>query len=400
MAKFAILAILWIATLWRARAALQHPAKRPMWTAFAALAISLTAELPQVGPHLDSTLGITNISALIKQLAGMLAAAAVLEWVIGSTQPTSRLGRVLAWRHAITGAAMIALGILFAFVPRIETDYFIDTAPGHPVTIAYEMVWLSYLGIAMLCAAAMFAVAWRRSTNPGPLMRTSFAVLAVGTALGAIYAACRLAILAASLAGAITASQSDSAFSLTKALQDAAIVTILAGTCVPALAKFASLGQDRRDLIALRPLWKLVTQSRPDTVLDAEPGSRNELRNLRLLRFRLIRRTVEIRDALATLYEYCELDPAPYAEAFASELGLTEIDQQALVEAVTIRYALTCSRSGNPGNFIVKAGRGGSDLHSEVEWLRAVSQALDNNPRMQTAMIPVLAAHSELMEAA
>lgn len=398
MAKLTILAVLWLVTLWRARTALKYPAKRPMWSAFAALAVALTVELPQIGPHLDAALHITNISTLIKHLAGMLAAASVLEWVIGSTQPTQRLGWVLAWRHVMTGAAMAALGVLFAFVPRIESSDFIDTAPGHPVTIAYEMVWLSYLGAAMLCAAAMFTVAWHRSACKGRVMRASFAMLATGTALGVIYAAWRVVILAASLADTASPAQSDTGFGISNVIQDAAIVLILVGTCVPALLKAATPYQDRRDLVALRPLWELVTPARPDTVLDEESGNEGRLRDVRLLRFRLIRRTVEIRDALATLYEYCDLDPAPHVEAFAADIGLTGDDRKALVEAVTIRYALMRLRTGEADHAIVKAGRGGEDLRSEVQWLRAIGRALDNRLRVQTALIPVLAAHNDLME--
>jgi len=295
---------------------------------------------------------------------------------------------------------MAVLAVLFVFVPRVESTDFIDTAPGHPVTIAYEAVWLSYLGLAMLCAALMFSVAWHRTLAKDVLIRASFAMLALGTGLGALYAAWRIVILAASLAGAASQSQSDTGFGISNVLQDTAIVLILAGTCVPALLKAASLYQDRRDLIALRPLWELVTQSRPDTVLDSAPGRDGDSNDLRLLSFRLIRRAVEIRDALSTLYEYCDLDPAPYAEAFATSIGLTGIDHQALVEAVTIRYALMLSHSGEGGHSIVKAGRGGDDLRSEVQWLRAVSRALDNRLRIQMAIIPVLDARNELLDTA
>jgi hypothetical protein len=399
MAKFAILAILWAVTLWRARAAFRNPATRPMWTAFAALALSLTVELPQVGPHVDATLHVTNISTLIKQLAGMLAAASVLERVISSTQPTRALGPALAWRHVMTGAAMAALSVLFAFVPHIETSNFIDTAPGHPVTIAYEAVWLGYLGLAMLCAAAMFATAWGRSAGKGQVMRTSFALLTIGTGLGVIYAAWRVVVLAASLSGAASPQVSQAGFRFSNLIQDAAIVLILTGTCVPALLKVATLHQDRRDLIALRPLWERVIVIRPDTMLDEQPDRDASLRprDLRLIRFRLIRRTVEIRDALATLYEYCDLDPAPYAEAFATAIGLSGTDRDALIEAVTIHYALLNSRVGTPEHSIVQAGRGGADLRSEVEWMRAISRALENHIRMQSAVIPVLAARNDLL---
>lgn len=395
MAKLAILTILWAVTLWRAPSTLKNPAKRPMWSAFAALAVSLTVELPQLGPHMDAALHITNISTLIKHLAGMLAAASVLEWVISSTQPTKRLGRVLAWRHLMTGTAMAALGALFAFVPRIETSNFIDTAPGHPVTIAYEAVWLSYLGVIMMCAAAMFAVAWERSADDETLIRASFAMLAAGTALGVAYAAWRVIILAASLSGAATTAQSETGFGISNLIQDTAIVLILAGTCVPAGMKAVWLYQDRRDLNALRPLWHRLIPYRPATVIEDEPQARDEQRDRHLLSFRLIHRTMEIRDALGNLYEYCDLDPAPHVEAFADSIGLTGIDRDALVEAVTIRYAMLRAATGAGGHAIVEPRRGEEELPSEIRWWRAVDRALNNHLRTQAALIPVLAARNE-----
>ena len=402
MAKLTILAILWTVTLLRVRTARRVPATRPMWCAFAALALALTVELPEIGPHLDAAVHVTNLSTLIKHLAGMLAAASVLEWVIGSTQPTRLLGRALGWRHVMTGAAMAALGGLFAFVPRVESSNFIDTAPGHPVTIAYEAVWLGYLGLAMLCAAAMFIVAWQRSASEGRLMRASFAMLATGTTLGVVYATWRLVVLAASLSGAATTAQSQTGFGISNLVQDAAIVLILAGTCAPAQMKAVTLYQDRRDLAALQPLWQLVTPFRPDTVLYPEPESSSagdgDLRGLGLLRFRLIRRTMEIRDALSVLYEYCDLDPAPYAEAHATINNLAGIDHEAHVEAVTIRYALLCAHIGEPEHTFVTPQRGADDdLRAEVRWLLAVTQALDNHVRMQMALIPILADRNEMM---
>ncbi|NUQ99458.1 MAG: hypothetical protein HOY79_23850 [Streptomyces sp.] len=362
-------------------------------------------ELPEIGTHLDAAVHVTNLSTLIKHLAGMLAAASVLEWVIGSTQPTRLLGHALAWRHVMTGTAMAALGCLFAFVPRVESSNFIDSAPGHPVTIAYEAVWLGYLGLAMLCAAAMFIVAWQRSAPEGRLMRASFAMLATGTSLGVVYAAWRLVILAASLSGTATTSQSQTGFGISNLVQEAAIVLILAGTCAPAPMKAVTLYQDRRDLAALHPLWELVIPFRPDTVLYPEPesgsdgdGDGHDLRGLGLLRFRLIRRTMEIRDALAVLYEYCDMDPVPYAEASAAISNLAGINFEAHVEAVTIRYAMLCARRVRPKCTFVTPQRGADDdLRAEVRWLLAVSRALDDRIRVQGALIPILADRNELM---
>lgn len=263
-------------------------------------------------------------------------------------------------------------------------------------------MWLGYLGLAMLLASAMFATAYHRSADTGRLIRSSFALLTTGTALGVIYAAWRVIILAASLGTAATPDASDAAFGFSDLIKDTAILLILAGTCVPQLQKVATLRQDRRDLIALRPLWERVIQVRPDIILDEQPNRDASLRirDLRLLRFGLIHRTMEIRDALAILYEYCDLDPGPHAAPVAAAIGLGGIERDALFEAVTIEYALMRVPTGTPAFSIVQARRGGADLRSEVAWLRAISRALENRTRMQAALIPVLAARNDTMDPA
>ncbi|GAA2046355.1 hypothetical protein GCM10009839_58330 [Catenulispora yoronensis] len=401
MVKLTVLAVLWAVTLLRARNARRFPATRPMWCTFAALALALTLELPMLAVHFDAAVHITNLSALVRHLFGVLAAASVLEWVIASAQPTRILSRALAWRHTVTGAAMAALGGLFAFVPRVENSDFIDSASNRPVAIGYEAVWLGYLGLAMLCAAAIFTVAWRRSAAEERLMRVSFAMLAIGTAINAVDTALRLGILVAPLAGAATTSQSEIGFGLSNLIRGVTLCLILSGTCIPALMRATSFYQDRRDLAALYPLWQLVTPFRPDTVLypESESGTDGDgLKILGLLRFRLIRRTMEIRDSLAILYEYCDVDPAPYAEAFATSINLTGVDHEALVEATTIRYALLCAHTGKPKHNFVTPQRGADDdLRAEVRWLLAVTRALDNHMRVQMALIPILADRNELV---
>jgi hypothetical protein len=263
------------------------------------------------------------------------------------------------------------------------------------VTIAYEAVWLSYLGVIMMCAAAMFAVAWERSADDEALIRASFAMLAAGTGLGVVYAAWRVVILAASLSGAATTAQSETGFGISDLIQDTAIVLILAGTCVPGGMKAVWLYRDRRDLNALHPLWQRLIPYRPATVIDDEPHAHNERHDRRLLSFRLIHRTMEIRDALGNLYEYCDLDPAPHVETFADSIGLAGIDRDALVEAVTIRYAMLRAHTGAGGHTIVEPRRGEEELPSEIQWWRAVDRALNNHLRIQAALIPVLAARNE-----
>ncbi|MEU9624100.1 hypothetical protein ACIODT_15225 [Streptomyces sp. NPDC088251] len=52
--------LLWAVALWRAPAAMRDKRKRPLWSAFIALAIAMTIKPVDIASALDDTLGVHN----------------------------------------------------------------------------------------------------------------------------------------------------------------------------------------------------------------------------------------------------------------------------------------------------------------------------------------------------
>lgn len=367
--KLFIVAILWIVTIWRLPSARQEPWKRALWAAFASLTAALTLSLPQVAEHVDGRTGIVALSTLLKHIAGIIACASVLEWVLALTRPGSFGSR---WRrYAVADVAMVAMLVLFTFIQRKPGD-FTDVMAGDPTATAYLLVFESYLGLTMATATIMFFIAARRAASG--LLRCGLWVLTAGTATGVTYVLLRSAFLIDSISGQPAGSHD--LYSASEVLQMVAVALILIGSSMPAVS-VALLGRrDYADLNALRPLWLELTSGAPQIVLGDPPSRRTDLTGIADVRLRLLRRTVEIRDALLLLRGYVPDGDLDWARTALADQGLTGEHLEAAVEAVWLRTAITARDSGLPRQKTsTKHTTGGHDLSSEVRWLRLIASA-------------------------
>ena len=181
-ASIAVLVILWAVVLARIPSIRQPGWKRAPWTAFTALAIALTADLPAVITATDRLAHITDLAILIKHLAVIAACTAVLDWVTALTRPIAS-GRYLGARHAVATAAAVVLIVLFAVMPRQETTQFTTTEHGLAEAV-YLLVFYAYLGAVMAFAAILFRSARQaaRSVLGRPGLRPGLLMLAAGPA--------------------------------------------------------------------------------------------------------------------------------------------------------------------------------------------------------------------------
>jgi Family of unknown function (DUF6545) len=128
----------------------------------------------------------------------------------------------------------------------------------------------------------------------------------------------------------------------------------------------------------LRPLWAAMLQAVPHVELPAERGWRFSIR------WRLLRRVIEIRDAELALRPYWRADVAARASAAARSAALSANLQEAVVEAaVVIDAADACIRGIPPSGEPVPeriCTTAGDDLHSEVVRLVLVSRAVRRCP--------------------
>ena len=129
----------------------------------------------------------------------------------------------------------------------------------------------------------------------------------------------------------------------------------------------------------LRPLWSALLQAVPDVELPAQRGQGSGIR------WRLLRRVIEIRDAELALRAHWRADVAASASAAARSAGLDADLEQAVVEAAVIMHAAgACLRGAPPAHEQVPVericGPAGNDLRSEVARLILVSRVVRRCP--------------------
>lgn len=333
--EIAILVMLWTVALWRAPSAVRSVKQRALWVAFAALTLSMTLRLPGVMRTLDEGAGVNNLSTLFKHWLGMIAAGAVVDFVVAVARPET--GRRLRARHYAALTAMTAMAVLFAFfVPRPHevTDFFEETA-GNGWATLYYLLFVVYLGIAMATATWLF---WGSARHASALsLRTGVRLMGIGTAVGVLYTLLRAGYTATRLTDLTDDSSDIAVDNVTDALKYLAIGFILIGSSIPAFGVAWRTVQDGRHHRRLQPLWQDLTAVTPDIVLKTGL--------LRSPRLRLYRRVIEIRDAALTLDSYTTGEVRERARTAARQAGFDPATSPA-AEALWMRAAREAKARG------------------------------------------------------
>jgi hypothetical protein len=367
-----VLGALWIIVAWRGLAIRHDPAKRAPWLALTGLAIALTAGTPAAIRAIDTATGIDDLSALVKHLSGIIACAAVLDWVTNLKDPVRKPG--LRRHHAAAGIAMAALITLFAAMPRPEADDFPATVNSGTST-AYLLVFYLYLGIAMTAAAVLF---WRVSRLPvddaiSVSFRWGLRLLGAGTTIGACFAAYQIIYLVLRSSGALRPSAAGQVLVAGTDIEDLAITLILAGMTVPALGVASEGIGHLRDCHSLRGMRDALISAVPGVA--AKPWGKGLSVPFSYPRLRLIRRVTEIRDAALALRCRVAPDAVAAARALLSERGLTGSALDTATEACWLRLAIRAVQTGASALTSPHILAGGDNLRQEVRWLRSVSDA-------------------------
>ena len=383
-ARVLVAVIIWASALWRTPAAIRAPAKRPLWLAFTALALALTASVTTVRRAIDHGTGVTSLTTLIMHLCGVVAAAAVLDGVHTRTHPQAPATSGPQPRHLVAAVAALTLSVLFGFIPRRETTPILTIAADNPAAAAYEAAFAVFLGTAMVLAARMFGTA-SRAARTGPL-RIGLWLLTAGMSLGTAYAVIRIAYLASTVAVTPSPGADGRLAGLSDTIELCACALIAVGSSIPATATAWQARRNYRDLNALRPLWNHLVSATPDIVLGTPPSRLRDRLDPRDLRLRLIRRTIEIRDSALQLRAYTTVDLRRQARARLAAAGLAGDDLNTAVEACWLQVALTAlDRGASPGVGEDFPTPGGADFASEIQWLRRIATASTSDLVRQTA---------------
>lgn len=383
MLDAAVVITLWVMTIWRWPGTRDGRSDRALWLAFAVIAIAMTLRLDPIEHAVDHASRVPALATLLKHLCGLLSTAAVLDFVNGLT--TSASDRPRLYRgHIAAVAGAVTMVALFAVMPRHASAGFIDEAAGDPLPTAYLAVFFTYLCAVMAKAEPRFRRARADTTG---WLRLGLTTLAAGAATGAGYAAYRLAFLAVRLVTALPGGDLPY-IAVSDAMKAVALLLIAAGCALPAADHAIHRWQHHRALNELRPLWHTLTTAVPDVVLGTAPNRANDLLNPRRIRMRLVRRTVEIRDAALLLRGWASGTRCERARTALADADLADIPLDAAAEAVLLTVAIRAHRAGTPSQTTNAANAdllsGGTDLDEEVTWLRHVARGM-RHPAVTTA---------------
>jgi hypothetical protein len=179
-------------------------------------------------------------------------------------------------------------------------------------------------------------------------------------------------------------------------VQALAILLILIGTSIPPVSAGLKALGNYRALHALRPLWEDLTEQVPAIVLGAPPSKAQDLMAVRDVRQRLLRRTIEIRDAALMLRGLVDHAEQESIRAQLISRGLTGDQLEAGCEAAWMRSAVAAKKvqRSAPTQSAVLRPRTSTALDDEVHWLQLVATFYRSPETTPAATAPALAMES------
>jgi hypothetical protein len=386
---WAVIVPLWGVSLWRLPAAVRHPRSRTLWAIFSTLAAAMTTRLTVVGETINRFTGLREASTLTKHLAGVVAVALLLRWVVsvvpgredGVPEPTyrrlisSRPRRILTWAAVAVITAVFPLANLRA-PADVEDGDFIFYQAGHLWGTLHLVLFYAYLVFGMVCASAMCAEAYRldRSTTIGRCL----GMMSVGCTCGAVYGIIRSVYLVVCL----TQHQFIGGPEFLSLASGLSLVLCVALVCLGSLGPpFERLGHAMDTHAAindLRLMWEEITRHMPEVILQSPrragragrglPGRVADFWSWNSLDQRLRRRITEIHDAAHGLQVYLSEDLMERTRETAARLDLPP---QA-VPAYLLHVAIAAKVAGRPAADTSGSWRllpAGKELHDDVVFL-------------------------------
>ncbi|MFD8249535.1 MAB_1171c family putative transporter [Nocardia sp. NPDC059691] len=237
-----------------------------------------------VAPGIGSLLHQLSMVTLLMEVAGLYGAARL--WSGADPVSASARQRVYDLTGLVGGAIILAVG-----TPARQEGRLLGQASDWPTVVVWSILWLPLLAAGRLAwRAALRELRSAESTAAERIVYATLLVTLVVGSAGLVVSAVRLAApgTAADPAMVRWAAPTFAASTLGAALL---AVPLLAG-----LRARAGLDRAGRYCRRLRPLWRDLTAAVPEVVLEPDITLGSEAR--------LIRMTVEIRDALMHLRHY------------------------------------------------------------------------------------------------
>ncbi|MGW4058135.1 MAB_1171c family putative transporter [Amycolatopsis sp. NPDC004747] len=343
-----------------------------IWVVSLCIASSLVLQAPSVYRAVGEFTGVPNIARLANHGFILVAAVAGQDFLLRINRPELAKRRLLP--HTIWAVTAFAAMCLFFLMSRtgVNDIRFAARYGRTPGVLEYWLVYVAGLVPALLDVARL--AAWYAARSTETVIRLGLQLIAVAMLSLVLYHVHKAAFFAArrfgldyprSLAGP-----------LDRYLPALSALLVIVGIVLPAWRTPVAVSSYLTHL-RLRPLWLAFYTVVPRIAFVPPRSLLRELLDFRDTGLRLYRRVVEIRDGrLAVL---AHLDPGIAAAARESALGAGLSGQKldAHVEAVTLAAALRAVADGAepPGQAAALAVPGGSDLDSDIAFLKAVATA-------------------------
>ncbi|MFF3157999.1 MAB_1171c family putative transporter [Streptomyces sp. NPDC057910] len=379
--KLTTVVLLWLVALWRLPAAIRLPKQRAMWVAFTGLALAATTSIPSVGLRIDTVTGFNNASVLARQLVGIVAIGAVLDFVIAMARPN--LLRASRTPNLLVGVAvMAAMTALFSNVPQpTRVENFYDAYHDSATAAGYSLSFVIYLALATAVASWMCFSYSRDAARSW--LRAGLRLLGAGTGIGTVYSLFRAAHLVSRLFSFGFPLGDAAVQQVADVIEYGAIALIIIGNCIAPVGVLKAAAADWRAVRRLKPLWASLTEAVPEVVLPTTVRRRP--------RIRLHRVVIEIRDASRTLSAYATEPARAQAYATASAQGC-EGEQLALTaEALWLRGARQARLEGVP---LTEAGEPPNPVGDQLRSPELEPEGLDFDTEVQRLTQLSIAYHS------
>ncbi len=392
----AVTVLAWAVVAYKLPSLLRSPkdlAKRSYWLSLFAMAAALTVLLPQVYLWVDRVTSVPNLSRLLGDGLGVVAAWAGQSLLLYANYPVTAArprARKLSWALVLV---LVLMAACFALAPAQPED---RTFTGHythlPTILAYRLVFLAWLGLAMVNFTRL---SWRYAhVSQRPSLRVGFRLVAVGGVLGLGYV-----VNEALRSGTTYVNVSDPlpAARLSQFLIAGFMTTGLIGTTMPAWGPYVGIPtlvgwlKAYRSLRRLFPLWLALYQASPQIALFPPASLLSDILAWRHLRFRLHRRVIEIRDGELMLRPYRDPAAVEYARDLCADAGLAEEQAAVVLEASDLAVALRMHAAGQAMGSVTPMpyAPSGTTLESETAALELVTRCYRRSSLVQAVVARV-----------
>lgn len=402
---WAVVMVLWAASLWRLPIAIMRPKSRTLWGVFTVLAVSMTTRLQAVSDWLYDVSGVADAATLVKHLVGTGAVALLLRWVTkvvpgrADGQPEPRYRRVIESRRrrAGTAAAIIATAAVFPLSNRqsgrgVDDAEFIYVQAGHFWGSIHLLLFYAYLIFGLTCATMMCAEAGRRDHSA---LGRGLTMMALGCAIGTGYGLTRSLYLLVRLAGRPFVGGEVVVGLVSSVCLLACVTLVLLGSLTPFLDRINRVMDSHALINDLRPMWEVLTRAVPEAV---HPHAARRSRCSRLresaswgdVDYRLRRRVTEVHDAGMELQGYIPRGLRERVKEAADHLGLPQDAARAYLLRVAMLHQQEGEVSTTQARYAILQAE--HDVQGEAHALLGVGRAL-LSPEMMERIDRYLASH-------